>query len=81
LSQEQRAYSRAKFLYFYSAWWLFWGLVQTFVLHRLGLNWKISLVDSAVSNILLGVLAGTAFMLYSIYHPGNDTRYLRILYA
>jgi sensor histidine kinase YesM len=74
-------YSRKKFLLSYLSWWLFWSLVQTIVLHRLGLSWRVSLVDAFVSNLLLGILAMTALILYKYYEPGKDNRIFRLLYA
>lgn len=65
----------------YSAWWLFWSLVQAVVLHRLGLSWEISFVDSFVSNILLGGLSLTAITIYRFYQPGKGNRIYRFIYA
>ncbi|MDI1353860.1 MAG: histidine kinase [bacterium] len=62
-------------------WWIFWALVQGFVLHRLDLSWEIAFVDSFVSNILLGILALTALVLYKYYQPGNRNRVYRFIYA
>lgn len=65
----------------YSAWWLFWSLVQAVVLHRLGLEWEISFIDSFVSNILLGGLSLTAITIYRFYQPGKGNRIYRFIYA
>lgn len=65
----------------YSAWWLFWSLVQAVVLHRLGLEWEISFIDAFVSNILLGGLSLTAITIYRFYQPGKGNRIYRFVYA
>ncbi len=65
----------------YATWWFFWALVQGLVLHRLGLSWKISYIDSFVSNILLGGLALTAITIYRFYQPGKGNRIYRFIYA
>jgi two-component system LytT family sensor kinase len=63
------------------AWWLFWCVVQAFVLHRLGLDWGLSFTDGLISNILLGALGLSAIVLYRFYQPGKSNRMYRFVYA
>lgn len=65
----------------YVGWWLFWTIIQFFVLHRLGLSWQISAVDSVVSNITLSVTCFGALTLYKYYQPGNSNRMYRLLHG
>jgi two-component system, LytTR family, sensor kinase len=69
------------FLLTYVGWWTFWALVQTVVLHRLGLSWQTSLLDASVSNTLLGTLSLAAILLYRFYQPGSTNRLYRLIYA
>jgi LytS/YehU family sensor histidine kinase len=62
-------------------WWIFWTLVQTLVLHRLGQPWNISLVDALISNFLLALLCYTAIIFYRFYQPGKSNRFYRFIYA
>src|SRR5688572_3423696 len=43
----------------FTGWWTFWILFQSFVLHHLGISWRISFIDAAISNAALA-LAGFA---------------------
>lgn len=56
-------------------------MVQTIVLHRLGLVWNLSLIDAAVSNFLLVLLSYTAITFYRFYQPGQRNRFYRLIYA
>jgi LytS/YehU family sensor histidine kinase len=51
------------------------------VLHRLGISWEVSFIDSTVSNALLGLLCFTAITLYRFYQPGKGNNVYRFLYA
>jgi two-component system, LytTR family, sensor kinase len=62
-------------------WLLFLTAVQTLVLHRLALSWRLSLIDSSVSNSLLAVLTYTAIIVYHFYQPGKGNRFYRFIFA
>ncbi len=79
--KAQLKYSSRKLALAYAGWWLFWSVVQAFVLHRLDLTWRISFTDSFVSNILLGLLSFSAIVLYRFYQPGKKNRFFRFVYA
>jgi two-component system, LytTR family, sensor kinase len=74
-------YSTSKLLGVYSAWWLFWATVQTFVLHRLQLSWHVSFVDALVSNTLLAFAGCSAILIYRFYQPGRSNRIYRFVFA
>lgn len=65
----------------YTAWWIFWAFIQSIVLHRLGLDWNISLVDSAVSSALLGFFCFDAVAVFYYYQPGKNNRAYRLIFA
>lgn len=62
-------------------WWLFLTIVQTMVLHRLAIEWRLSIIDSSISNSLLAVLAYTAIIIYHFYQPGKGNRFYRFIFA
>ncbi len=74
-------YSLPRILLFYWTWWLVWAFVQVLVLHRLGLSWRISFIDSFASNILMGVLGLISITIYRYYQPGRANRVYRFIYA
>lgn len=74
-------YSLPRILLFYWTWWLVWSFVQVLVLHRLGLNWRISFIDSFASNILMGVFGLVSITVYRYYQPGRANRVFRFIYA
>jgi LytS/YehU family sensor histidine kinase len=55
--------------------------VQTIVLHRMGLDWHISLIDSLVSNTLLALACICAIIVYRFYQPGVGNRIYRLFFA
>src|SRR5690606_20606930 len=63
------------------AWWTFWTLLQTIVLHRLELDWNVAFIDSVVSNILLSLLGFLMVIIYRFYQPGKSNRVYRFIYA
>jgi sensor histidine kinase YesM len=81
LAKTEFSYSRKQFLLLFIAWWVFWTVVQTFVLHRFEFSWELSLLDSVVSSILLGGITFSAMMMYRFYQPGASNRVYRLLYA
>lgn len=79
--KTNQTYSLARILLFYWAWWLVWAFVQGLVLHRLGLSWRISFIDSFASSILMGVLGLISITVYRYYQPGRANRVYRFIYA
>jgi two-component system, LytTR family, sensor kinase len=65
----------------YISWWLFWILIQSIVLHRLGWSWDIALTDAAVSNLLLALAGFVTENTYKFYRPGSAQRLQRLGYA
>jgi two-component system LytT family sensor kinase len=65
----------------YMAWWTFWTIVQTFVLHRLNLSWNISVIDSVISNLLLAFTVIVTLLIYRFYQPGKVNRLYRFVYG
>ncbi len=63
------------------AWWLFWILAQTIVLHRFGWSWEVSLTDATISNGLLAIAAGVTENIYRFYQPGSKNRLYRFLWG
>ena len=72
-------YSIPKLLGAYSVWWLFWTIVQIFVLHRLDLGWTIATGDAIVSNLLLALIVVVTILSYRFYQPGNTNRIYRFI--
>ncbi len=66
---------------FYFAWWIFWSLVQFFVLHRLGLSWHESAVDAVVSSVLLAFFCFDAVAIFYYYQPGRNNWMYRLVFA
>jgi two-component system LytT family sensor kinase len=65
----------------YILWWLFWSAVQTFVLHRLELDWGIAIADALISNILLGLVVFITLIIYRFYQPGKVNRLYRFIWG
>ena len=77
----QTTYSFKKIILLFPIWWLFWALMQIFVLHRLGISWNVALVDGFVSNALLSVLVLSVVIFYRYYQPGTSNRMLRLFHG
>lgn len=75
------SYSLKKILSLYFGWWVFWVFIQTFVLHRLGLNWELSLVDSFISNGLLALACFATIIVFRFYQPGSNSQIYRFIFA
>ena len=73
--------SKKQAIYSYICWWLFWILVQSIVLHRLGWGWQICLTDALVSNLLLALAGYITENTYRVYRPGIDNRLQRMGYS
>lgn len=65
----------------YVAWWVFWAAIQSIVLHRLGLNWEVSLVDAVVGNGLLALVSFVTIIVFRFYQPGSANRLYRLAFA
>jgi two-component system LytT family sensor kinase len=74
-------YSLKKILLLFPIWWLFWAIMQIFVLHRLGISWNIALVDGVISNALLSILVLSFVIFYRYYQPGTSNRILRLFHG
>ncbi len=74
-------YSRTRILSLYFAWWLFWSFTQTVVLHRMGLNWRYSLSDALISNVLLGLFCFVLIAIFSYYQPRGSNRSYRFIFT
>jgi len=77
----QFPYSVKTILLSIAAWMIFWTIVQTLVLHRLGLEWRPAVIDAGVSNALLAVMCYAAITVYRFYQPGKKNRLYRFIYA
>ncbi len=75
------SYSLKKILGLYFGWWIFWALIQSCVLHRLGLNWEESLVDAFISNGLLAFACFATIIVFRFYQPGSSSKMYRFLFA
>jgi two-component system LytT family sensor kinase len=78
---ERFPYSFAKLLVFYLSWWTFWALVQTDVLHHLGLNWQMSAVDALISNLFLAIGGYIIILIYRFYQPGKKNRIYHFIFG
>jgi two-component system LytT family sensor kinase len=74
-------YSLKRILPLYIGWWLFWAIIHVLVLHRLGIHWKIGVLDSGISNALLAIVCSIALTIYKFYQPGAGNRFYRLLHG
>lgn len=74
-------YNFKKFIDVYACGWVFWALVQTLILHRLNISWKISIGDAFISSVLLALCCFMAIGLYAYYQPGKGNRLYRLVFA
>ena len=75
------SYGPKKIISVYIGWWIFWSLLQSMVIHRLGLSFQMALEDSFISSTLLGLASFLAIMLYQYYQPGKANRIYRLIFA
>ena len=75
------SYSRSEIILLFFAWWIFWALTQSVVLHRLGIEWPISFIDAFISNLLLTLSCVLTILLYRYYQPGASSRIYRLIFA
>jgi two-component system LytT family sensor kinase len=55
--------------------------MQTFVMHRLDIHWRIALIDSLASATLLLLAGFSASVMYRFYQPGKSNRIYRFVFA
>lgn len=65
----------------YVAWWVFWAIIQCFVLHRLELSWEVALIDAVVGNGLLALVSFVTIIVFRFYQPGSTNRLYRLAFA
>jgi two-component system, LytTR family, sensor kinase len=75
------AYPRWKLLLYYLPAVSAWILVQSLVLHRLGLGWQTAFYDSLLFGAMLSLAAAMAVLMYRYYQPGASNRFLRLVFA
>lgn len=73
------AYPTKKVILIYFIWWLFWVLVQTLVLHRLGLNWDSAAIDASVTAALLAFFCFDLIAIFRYYQPGKSNVFYRFI--
>lgn len=78
---ERLPYSFAKLLVLYMAWWIFWAIVQTDVVHHLGLNWHLAIVDALISNLFLAIGGYIIIIIYRFYQPGKRNRIYHFIFG
>lgn len=71
----------SKILRLYFVWWIVWAFIHSGVLHRLGLSWNASFIDSIISSALLAFFCFDAIAIFYYYQPGKDNRAYRFIFA
>lgn len=74
-------YSKSRIISLYFAWWVFWSFTQTCVLHRMGLDWRVSVIDALISNALLGLFCFVSIAIFYYYQPGGSNRAYRFIFT
>lgn len=64
----------------YTAWWLFWIVAQTVVLHRLNIAWPLAWTDAALFNFLLALAGYIIINTYRFYSAGSKNYVYRLGY-
>ena len=62
-------------------WWSAWAVIHIIVVHRLGINWGLAVIDSLVSNTLMARACSIAILLFRYYQPGLGKRVYRFIFA
>lgn len=62
-------------------WWNFWILLQTLVLHHFGLSWKLSVIDAAVSNLVLALAGFASEHSLRYYQPAKGNTGYRLAWG
>ncbi|TCS89029.1 histidine kinase [Anseongella ginsenosidimutans] len=72
--------SNRKFSWAFAFIWLCWMGVHAWLLHFLvGVNWQIALLDSLVSNLLLGICCLAMTFKLAFYRPTHDTYFFSFI--
>jgi two-component system, LytTR family, sensor kinase len=79
--KQKSTYFIFKVIPYYIVGTLLCILLQGFVLHRLGLGWELSLVDSTVSALILAFYCFDIITIFSFYQPGKGNHIYRFLFA
>ena len=79
--KQKPTYSILKIIRYYIVGTLLCILLQSFVLHRLGLTWELSLIDSIVSILILAFYCFDIITIFSFYQPGKGNHIYRFLFA
>lgn len=75
-------FSNSKFFVaIYIMWWLFWDIIQTFVLHRLEIPWQTATIDAVISNTLLALAGFIIIMIYRFYQPGKSNQIYHFIFG
>ena len=75
---QQISISGKRIIAIYTAWWLFWIMIQTYVLYKAGLSIEVSLIDATVSNGLLALIGFALTNTLRFYQPGTKNGLYRI---
>lgn len=75
------SFSYPKMILTYGAWWIIWIVIQTWVLHSLGLEWSEACVDATISNVLLTLSGYTTEITSRYYNPDKQNRWFRFVWA
>lgn len=78
---ERLPYSFAKILVAYLAWWTFWAMVQTVLLHNYGISWQLAAADALVSNLFLAIGGYIVIVIYRYYQPGKKNRIYHFIFG
>lgn len=70
----------SRILYVYLFWWAQWTILQILIVHHYGLDWKLSIIDSLVSNALLFGVVYTTNNIMRFYQPHGRNWYIGLLY-
>ena len=78
---KQNYFPYPKALIYRAGPWVLFTLLQTLVLHRLGLNWQVSVNDAAVSTLLMVVVGFSTDLVYRYYQPGKEDQTYRVVFG
>lgn len=70
-----------KQIQFYAVGILGFGLVQTFILHRLDIGWQTAIIDAAVSVLIFAFFCFNLSIIFSYYKPGKANLFYPALFA
>lgn len=68
-------FSNRKFILISIAWWVFWTVMQAYVLMDLGFKCEITIIDSLITNISFALAGYVVGMLVRYYLPSKKNRY------